>query len=109
MNFVLILFGYVTTSVLAIVWWFYRGSVARADECLRHLEKDLDALAKDLNDWRLLSTRIHGELSAHIGMLEGKLAATMAKVQDYGIELRNLTPRVAVLEEETDPRRRPAP
>jgi len=99
-NFILVLFGYVMTGMLAIVWWFYRGSVTRADECLRHLEKDLGSLVRELSDLRLQTTRADGELGARCGVLEGKLGALMTHVQDHGIELKNILPRVAVLEEE---------
>jgi hypothetical protein len=31
-NLVLVIGGYVMTGVLAVIWWFYRGSVVRPEE-----------------------------------------------------------------------------
>lgn len=72
------IFGSVIIGSLPIIWSFYQGSVARADECLRHNEQDLASLAKELNDWRLLSTSVHGEFSSRSGVRVGKIDVTTA-------------------------------
>jgi hypothetical protein len=98
-NFVLIIFGYVMTGMLTVVWWFYRGSVSRTDECLRHLEQDLAALARELGQLRVSATQAGGELSGRCAVLEGRTEAIMTFVQEHGAELKGILPRVAVLEE----------
>jgi hypothetical protein len=98
-DFVLIILGYVMTGMLTVVWWFYRGSVSRTDECLRHLEEDLSALSRELGELRVSATQAGGELSGRCAVLEGRIDAMMTFVQEHGVELKGILPRVAVLEE----------
>jgi hypothetical protein len=95
-----LLISYVMTGVLAVVWWFYRDRIVRSDQCLRHVEKHLSALAKDLQEWRLQSTADRGELKGRLIQVEGKIDVALAKLQQYDRDFKDVLPRIAVLEEE---------
>ena len=79
--------------------------MARSDECLRHLEKDHAALSEELNAWRLESTNDRGDMRGRLGVVEGKIDVAMARLQEHAVELKDVLPRLAVLEEDSTVRR----
>lgn len=71
------LFPLVLSSVVGLIVYFVnskmeliraeignlRVETARAQECRRHLEADIQMQQREFENWRLNSTRLHGELA----------------------------------------------
>jgi len=53
------IFGSLIIAVLPIIWSLYQGSVARADECLQHIEQDLASLARSSGQNRVQAAPRH--------------------------------------------------
>ena len=90
-NFILVLL----VALGQIVLWFLRKDDARIEECLKHLETNLLNVAKELNDWRLISTQAHSrteEVRAKVEALEMLVRGNVGLLND-------IRPRLAVLED----------
>jgi hypothetical protein len=72
-NFVLALGGYVISGLMIALWWFWRRDTVRHEECLRHLDADVNKTRIELENWKQASTGEHIRLTERQSAMQGEI------------------------------------